>query len=90
MLLFKQCKAVSFPQLEELISPQCRPKPRINEEKKQLKSCISWRFSSYDLQSRYKFKIMIKRHRVSPETVGALGEMLGDGVDNESAQPRVG
>ena len=26
----------------------------------------------------------------SPETVGALGEMLGDGVDNESAQPRVG
>ena len=26
--------AVSFPQLEELISPQCRPKPRINDKKK--------------------------------------------------------
>ena len=25
---------VSFPQLEELISPKCRPKSRINEEKK--------------------------------------------------------
>ena len=32
--------SVSFPQLEELISPKCRPKPRINEEKNYLKSCI--------------------------------------------------
>ena len=28
---------VSFPQLEELISPQCRTKPRINEEKQKWK-----------------------------------------------------
>ena len=48
--------AVSFPQLEELISPHmCRSKPRINEEK-QIGEVfyISGRFCPYDLHSRYK------------------------------------
>ena len=47
---------VSFPQLEELISPHmCRSKPRINEEK-QIGEVfyISGRFCPYDLHSRYK------------------------------------
>ena len=51
---------VSFPQLEELISPHmCRPKPRINEEKQVVDVFyISGRFSPYDLHSRYKYKII--------------------------------
>ena len=56
---------VSFPQLEELISPHmCRPKPRINEEKQVVDVFyISGRFAPYDLHSRYKYKIIkgIKR-----------------------------
>ena len=47
---------VSFPQLEELISPHmCRPKPRINEEKQVVDVFyISGRFAPYDLHSRHK------------------------------------
>ena len=51
-----QLMVVSFPQLEELISPHmCRSKPRINEEK-QIGEVfyISGRFCPYDLHSRYK------------------------------------
>ena len=56
---------VSFPQLvqlEELVSPQmCRPKPRINEEKKYLKSCIFQGASLHMIcTSRYKY---IKHHK---------------------------
>ena len=47
---------VSFPQLEELISPHmCRPKPHIDEEKQVVDVLyISGRFSSCDLHSRHK------------------------------------
>ena len=76
--------AVSFPQLEELISPQCRPKPRIsiNEEKKYLKSCIFhgsslMRSAQADINKRSYHK---SYQEDSPETVGAQGGVLGDGV----------
>ena len=47
---------VSFPQLEELLSPQmCRPKPCINEEKQIVEVLyISGCFAPCDLQSRHK------------------------------------
>ena len=54
---------VSFPQLEELISPHmCRHKPRINEEKQVVEVLyISGRFAPYDLHKQ--IEEYIKHHK---------------------------
>ena len=64
-------------------SPLVSPQARINEEKQVVDVLyISGHFAPYDLHSRYKYtyKIIKGIKRFSPETVGALGGMLGDGV----------
>ena len=52
--------SVSFPQLEELISPKCRPKPRINEERS------SWRLVFHGASSQHTIcRADIRIHKTS-------------------------
>ena len=78
------------PSSKSYFPPQCRPKSRISEETARVLRILvfqgdsSTRSAQADIHKRSKG---IKRFL--PETVGALGGMLGDGVHVESVQPRV-
>ena len=78
------------PSSKSYFPPQCRPKSHISEETARVLRILvfqgdsSTRSAQADIHKRSKG---IKRFL--PETVGALGGMLGDGVRVESVQPRV-
>ena len=88
--LFSRISVSPSPSSKSYFPPQCRPKSHISEETARVLRILvfqgdsSTRSAQADIHKRSKG---IKRFL--PETVGALGGMLGDGVRVESVQPRV-